>query len=523
MTFRFINENYEQAPFVPSLGTVPVSYIYLGETLLYDKYNVTNPLVEKYLTQEQYVAGDSHKTSTLYKDEAKTQPITSVSSSTTQKVKALDEISKIHYKGGYPYIYGIQSDVLFDSNYRIKSGQPEDDSDMVAQVPTWIAWSKPIPLETSEGTTITLTPEGDSFNPSVTYSVSIPVTFLYNLIPNKHYSYVIKNQEETISTGTLDTTGSIRMIRLETCRNFRDIGGWPLEGGTKRIAYGRIFRGSEAGKGIIRATTDFNKWPELSWTGNQNKNLVSNILCNKDNSELIDNLNIGLELDLRESTVSSQTLTGIPIYCTDNYDATSLIKAVRCLSKIIQTVQLGKAVWIHCASGADRTGKLCAIIEALCGASEDSLIKDYECTSFDSSCQFRRILPYNIHQTGLSISSSTGIDSSENFDVFTHYIHQQVSSTLGDSADLGECIIEWFKSGYSSLSDANKFYYYGDDELTLTMVQNAEDVIDIIRNYLVEPIQEVELEVSVEQLVFATQPTAAKTFTVTTNSEFNIE
>ena len=39
-------------------------------------------------------------------------------------------------------------------------------------------------------------------------------------------------------------------------------------------------------------------------------------------------------------------------------------------------------VYIHCTGGADRTGTICAIIEALLGMSEEDILRDYETTSF---------------------------------------------------------------------------------------------------------------------------------------------
>lgn len=39
-------------------------------------------------------------------------------------------------------------------------------------------------------------------------------------------------------------------------------------------------------------------------------------------------------------------------------------------------------VYVHCNAGADRTGTICAIIEALLGMSEEDILHDYETTSF---------------------------------------------------------------------------------------------------------------------------------------------
>ena len=39
-------------------------------------------------------------------------------------------------------------------------------------------------------------------------------------------------------------------------------------------------------------------------------------------------------------------------------------------------------VYMHCTGGADRTGTVSFLINALCGVDEATLIKDYEITSF---------------------------------------------------------------------------------------------------------------------------------------------
>ena len=36
----------------------------------------------------------------------------------------------------------------------------------------------------------------------------------------------------------------------------------------------------------------------------------------------------------------------------------------------------------HCMAGADRTGTLCALIEAICGMSQDDIESEFELTSF---------------------------------------------------------------------------------------------------------------------------------------------
>ena len=55
---------------------------------------------------------------------------------------------------------------------------------------------------------------------------------------------------------------------------------------------------------------------------------------------------------------------------------------VRALQWLIDELRLGKPVFFNCIYGADRTGTLAFILEALLGVGENQLSIDYELTSF---------------------------------------------------------------------------------------------------------------------------------------------
>ena len=79
---------------------------------------------------------------------------------------------------------------------------------------------------------------------------------------------------------------------------------------------------------------------------------------------------------------------------------------------ILETLQAGKAVYIHCFAGADRTGCLSMALEALCGVSEKDCTIDYELTSF--SCIGAR--PRIVYNSG-----------------FMGYFHPYLVSLQGDT------------------------------------------------------------------------------------------
>lgn len=138
------------------------------------------------------------------------------------------------------------------------------------------------------------------------------------------------------------------------CRNMRDLGGWPCDGGT--IRYGLIYRCGQPSR-FARAV-------------------------------LVEQLGIRGELDLQgqDSTATSSLLGADVDYCRPpayqwytlaNRDAWKEI-----LSFIIRSAKYGRSMIFHCSAGADRTGTVACVVEALLGLSQSDIDKDYELTSF---------------------------------------------------------------------------------------------------------------------------------------------
>lgn len=84
----------------------------------------------------------------------------------------------------------------------------------------------------------------------------------------------------------------------------------------------------------------------------------------------------------RATSSSSRTYAAM---CSSSSTATAL--------RLPAWLSEGKSVYLHCVGGADRTGTLAFLIEALVGVSESDLSKDYELTSFDGSHTRRRSDP----------------------------------------------------------------------------------------------------------------------------------
>lgn len=188
-------------------------------------------------------------------------------------------------------------------------------------------------------------------------------------------------------SGHLTPTGALRMIRVGTTLaagspfNIRDLGGWTCDGGT--IRYGLLFRGGELnGKNYGVKLTDADK----------------DVLCTQ--------LGIRTEIDLRSASeisgVSGSALGSAVVW--EHYAVTPYATGVNVdglgaeyapvLRSIIRHVCANEPCYIHCLLGADRTGTVCAIIEALLGVSQSDIDKDYEITSFKGEMRRRSDAAY---------------------------------------------------------------------------------------------------------------------------------
>lgn len=169
------------------------------------------------------------------------------------------------------------------------------------------------------------------------------VTF-YNEVPNALTPFATQNK-----AGTLTPLDQVRWIKSQTA-NMRDLGGWACDGGTVR--YGLLYRSGE--------------------------------LNSQDESLLNEELGINTECDLTADGVPAFPgkmryigHTSYAMYSLANTEAWRVN-----LRGIFEAVRYGDPVVFHCSMGADRTGTLACILEALLGVSQSDLDKDYELTSF---------------------------------------------------------------------------------------------------------------------------------------------
>ena len=202
----------------------------------------------------------------------------------------------------------------------------------------------------------------DSENGQIVYEgdASGSVTEVYNLIPGRKYSYHVDGDVNWDSSFTPE--GSLRMIDMDGVRNVRDLGGW--KAGDRSVKYGRIYRGAQ-----LNSITDNGR------------------------KVVFDDLNVSADIDLRGTGGSSGSVNGgeNTLGLSDYYNyavtyfeitGTSGSLYAQSIRDIIRLLSEDKVVYFHCMVGADRTGTLAFLLEALLGVSESDLSKDFELTSF---------------------------------------------------------------------------------------------------------------------------------------------
>ena len=209
---------------------------------------------------------------------------------------------------------------------------------------------------------------------------------VYNLTPGVRYFYsVVAADGNVLRESCVIPKGPERMIN-GLLKNTRDLGGW--KAGDKAIKYGKIYRGAnlddiqeDASKMDIVINTmhvgvdlDLRGLPPGTQGGSGEKNPWKP-------SDPVIYKNIQLWHYFVPSANKYYSVDVSPGVTADQYQY-----AVRC---IIDWLKDDKVVYFHCHGGADRTGTLAFILEALLGVSESDLSKDFELTTYSNSIHRR--------------------------------------------------------------------------------------------------------------------------------------
>ena len=207
---------------------------------------------------------------------------------------------------------------------------------------------------------------------SLTYNVSAGNSILYNITPGNTGVYTVRNSSDKIvAAGLLKPTGMLRMINASATYNIRDLGGWACDGGTVR--YGMLFRGGAVAAGDAALFHDL--------------------------------LGIRAELDLRWDNEASPYHSAIgsdvdylnvngPWYSIGSNSSWPSDAHKQILEYVMDKAIAGIPLYFHCTAGADRTGTVAFLLEAILGMSQSDTDKEYELTSFrtgiETDAQARR-------------------------------------------------------------------------------------------------------------------------------------
>lgn len=201
---------------------------------------------------------------------------------------------------------------------------------------------------------------------SVKKTVTAGTQKLVNITPNGGGNYSVEANGTVTACGELKPTGALRMIDCKA-PNVRDLGGWACDGGT--IRYGKLFRGGDLYAGY--------------------KDELRAVLC--------DQLGIRAELNLRganEVTATSSVLGDDILYCRPAqivwYQISDKTTWKEILRFVFDRIKDNQPVYYHCSAGADRTGTVSCILEAILGVSSSDRDKDYELTSFAGDGYIRK-------------------------------------------------------------------------------------------------------------------------------------
>lgn len=177
--------------------------------------------------------------------------------------------------------------------------------------------------------------------------------------------------DETILSkiSTFKTTQGRRIIYLDGIKNVRDLGGITTKNGQK-LKQGLIYRSSQI---------DFtnNDYSPITQNG---INIARNVLKIKTDLDIRNASERGTSINNKSPLGNDINYINIPSKQYSDFYASTRANE----GNIIRTFANydNYPIFFHCAHGADRTGTVAYILEALVGVENDELSKDYELTGW---------------------------------------------------------------------------------------------------------------------------------------------
>ena len=196
---------------------------------------------------------------------------------------------------------------------------------------------------------------------------------LYNLLKGtKYYVRVtakLAGGEEKTAVSSFETTDlGARFMKIDGIFNVRDLGGYKTSSGEATLQ-NMFFRGGAL-------SPEVNGWYDYVSLSDSGKKYMSEKLGIKTDFDL---RTAAENLGLTESPIPGANLEyyGVGGYLSAFTQTAEYRKVFSALSD-----KSKYPVYLHCTGGADRTGTVSFIVNALLGVDERTLIQDYELTSF---------------------------------------------------------------------------------------------------------------------------------------------
>lgn len=397
----------------------PMQEVIINGRPAFSNYNQENPNVEGY-NNRHYDDGDILLVSPSTKDTKYKYDSYVYNTTITHKVDSNTFTIKT---------YTISTDLFGDSR-RVK----ED--------------PKPIMLRTDNGSTIKFYQNYDFNTPvlEMPCESDSKFTHIYNLVPGEKYQYKVFNANNTLISNIYKTSsqygefivlGQIRQLYLPSMRNTRDSGGYLTSDGTKRVKYGKIYRGSQFQPGFYNWDTEgaYNVTQHRRWLDTDpSSDTKAPGGIDAHDIEEIKRLGVTLDVDLRDAAGSEEysssqgvwkitryrpffipELDGISYYSVSQNTNNSAITCYYGLRKtsgngptqfkkfvdrILTEFANGGSIYVHCQQGRDRTGSFMAFLFGLLGVNDDGILADYELTSYCSYDGDRWSLQYGTDTPG---------------------------------------------------------------------------------------------------------------------------
>lgn len=230
------------------------------------------------------------------------------------------------------------------------------------------ALEEPIVLEWSYsgfsagGATVTLSRHED-LSDAVTVTADGPTATCHNLIPGSKYYWQVEAETEDgpvlSEIGSFTVENDVRVLNIAGVQNARDLGGWKTADG-KTMRYGLAYRTARLTNiredGVRTATERLGIRTELDLRGEEGLN------------------------DCPETGVGPLGKSVTYVNVKSMQYSNALVTKTTAQSLRVFADPANYPILFHCAGGADRTGTIAMLIEAICNCDESVLAADFELT-----------------------------------------------------------------------------------------------------------------------------------------------